>query len=290
MTATPPLTPPQPTSDLTTPHVQQPSARPGRGIAIGLGIAGAIVLVGTLGVTVVNTLLRASAGEAASSYVAETTGVTALDLGVSSASLEVRFADVDEARLEVGDDEHEPRQRWDMVVRGSTLVVSQPATFDWLGFSWWDQDQAVLTLPQSLAGDTDLRLDNSAGSTTIDGDFRAVSLDISAGFVSFSGESTSLEVSVSAGEAQAETAGAREVRVDVSAGKAVVAVSGTSPKVSDVEVSAGRAELLLPDGSYAVSQQTSAGSADVSVRTDPGSANTVAVRVSAGSALVGYSD
>ena len=119
--------------------------------------------------------------------------------------------------------------------------------------------------------DTEVRASSSAGSVRVVGLAGTVQLDSSAGSVeAIDLFSANLSASSSAGS------------VSLSFAAAPTLVSATS--------SAGTVEVLVPRGNetYRVDAGSSAGSSDVSVRTDPGSPRVLRARSSAGSVRIDY--
>ena len=274
---TPPVTPRRPTSG-------------GRAIAITLTVIGGAAILFSLVSAILVGLRGQGVGDR--TYSASATGITAVDLNASAADVEVRYGDVTEAELSVVALDGSGTREWVLRRDGDDLEVSQKGGWGWIGwFTLNDEAERVeLVLPRALEGTIDFSSDISAGSTVVAGDYRAVELDLSAGSVQFTGGSTAMDVQVSAGEARVQTEGPDIVSIDVSAGKAIVSVAGTAPRTVDLGVSAGAIEITLPDDAYAVSQDVSAGSADIGVRTDPSSTYRLDVDVSAGDVTVRAGD
>lgn len=262
------------------------TSRPGRWISIVLIVLGTIGIVFGLG----GGLLRGFASHAATSstYLADATGLEELRIDSSASAFEIRFADVDEARLDVTTSGG-PVQQWHLDRSGDALVVDSERGWNWLGFSIGlgdraGEERAILTLPVELER-RGLGLEGvvSAGSFEAAGDWGAASIGLSAGSVDLAGTAESLSVEVSAGEARIDVATAGVVDLDVSAGRIIGSLTGQQPVSIDARVSAGSIDLTIPDGEYAVTEDTSAGSSDVRVVDDPSAASTIDVRVSAGS-------
>lgn len=262
------------------------TSRPGRWISIVLIVLGAIGVVYGVGSGVV----RGFASHAATdhSYTADVTGVEELRIDSSAAAFEVRFGDVDEATLEVATSGG-PVQQWHLTRSRDILVVGTDWRFNWFGFGIMLGDQggeerAVLTLPAELEHrGLGLEVGVSAGSFEAAGDWGAASIDLSAGEVDLAGSAESLSVEVSAGEARIDVDTAGVVDLDVSAGRIIGALTGEQPASIDARVSAGNIDLVIPDGEYAVTEDTSAGDSDVRVVDDPSATATIDVQVSAGS-------
>ena len=262
------------------------SSRPGRWIAILLIVLGAI---GALW-AIVGGLVQGFSSHAAtsSSTTADAAGVEELRIDSSAAAFEVRFADVDEASLDVTTTGG-PAQQWRLERSGDALVVDSDRGWRWFGFGIMfgdriGEEQAVLTLPAALERDgVDLTATVSAGSLDASADWGTASVDLSAGNADIGGTADELIVQVSAGEARLAIDSPRTVQLDVSAGRVVGAVTGEQPAAITATVSAGAIELAIPDGQYAVTQDVSAGSAAIDVDADRQAAATIDVEVSAGS-------
>jgi hypothetical protein len=93
-------------------------------------------------------------------------------------------------------------------------------------------------------------------------------------------------VDVSAGRADLDLADVRSAEITVSAGALVGELTGDQPDAITLEVSAGSADLTVPEGDYDVSSDVSAGQFDNQVGSTPGASSTVRVDVSAGQAVL----
>ncbi len=260
--------------------------RPGRWISILLVVLGSIGLVFAVGGGVVRGVAAHSA--TSQSWSAPADGVEALRVDTAAAGFEVRFDDIDEARLDASTDGG-PVQSWRLERDGATLRVDAEHRWGWFGFGGWfggrnGEEHVVLTLPAALerAG-LDLDVDVAAGSFDADADWGTALVQLSAGSVDLAGDAESLGLEVSAGEARLDLATAGDVTMQVSAGRVIGALTGEQPASITADVSAGSIELSIPDGSYAVTQDVSAGDATIDVDDDRDAASTIDVQVSAGS-------
>lgn len=265
---------------ITTPN------RAGRWISMLLVVLGAIGVVFAVGGGVVRGVAAHSA--TSQSWSAPADGVQALRVDTAAAGFEVRFDDVDEARLDASTDGG-PVQSWRLERDGATLRVDAERRWGWFGFGSWfggrdGEEQVVLTLPVALerAG-LDLDVDVAAGSFDADADWGTALVQLSAGSIDLAGDARSLDLEVSAGEARLDLATPGDVTVQVSAGRVVGALTGEQPASITADVSAGSIELAIPDGAYAVTQDVSAGDATIDVDDDRDAASTIDVQVSAGS-------
>lgn len=265
------------------PPPQKPSSG-SRVVAILAIVLGGLLLVGVIGGAVITTLAAASVHT--SSRTASVAGVSGLDVDVSAGSLRVEFGDVREAELEVRSPSG--AERWVLERDGDQLVVSSPQRFGgWLFENWFfgRPGDGVLRLPASLqlsAADVDL----SAGEVIVDGDFGELDVTVSAGKAIVHGSAESLITDVSAGEARLELDDVATARLGVSAGSLDARFSGAAPREVGVEISAGSAQLRVPEGVYAVESSVSAGDFDNRIGSTPGASNTISVHVSAGSAVL----
>ncbi|MCH1883407.1 DUF4097 family beta strand repeat-containing protein [Agrococcus sp. ARC_14] len=259
--------------------------RPGRWISILVIVLGAIGIVYGVGSGVV----RGFSSHAATSngYTADAAGVEELRIDSSAAAFEIRFDDVDQARLDVTSDGG-PTQEWRLSREGSTLEVDTDWRWHWFGFGVIlgdrvGEERAVLTLPAALERqELGLDVQVASGSFETAGDWGTTAIDLSAGDVDLTGTAESLSIEVAAGEARIDVATTGAVDLDVSAGRVVGALTGEQPASIDARVSAGSIELTIPDGEYAVTEQVSAGDSEVRVVDDPSAASTIDVEVSAG--------
>lgn len=274
------LTPP-PSAPASAPEPQGPNTAATRAsstlVAVLIIVVGALIVVSTIVGTVLTTI-RAAAVSTDSRTVGAS-GIEEVAIELNAGSLTVEYADVDQAELEVtaafGGD------RWTFERDGDTLVVSSPR-WDWsMGWIFGGSGSAVLLLPESLEGlDADLQM--GAGSFHADGEFGVVGLSVGAGEVALAGSADDVTVDLSAGRATLELAGIDTADLIVSAGSMDAAFTGSQPSDIRAEVSAGSLDLVVPDGSYDVTSDVSAGNFRNSLGSDPGADSTISVSVSAG--------
>ncbi len=280
------------------------TTRPGRWISIVLIVLGSFGALFAVGGGVVRGI--ASHGATSGSWSVDATGADELRITTAAADVQVVFGDVDQATLEVTSS-GAPRGSWSLERDGGTIVVGSDRDRGWFGpgFGWadghrdgwswgwgdWDrrggEQRAVLTLPAALERDgLDLWAEVQAGSLDADGDWGAVVLDLQAGGLDVAGSADSLDLAVAAGEARLDLAVGGDVGIDVSAGRAIGALTGDQPDSIVASASAGSIELDVPGGGYAVTEDVSAGSARVLVDEDQDAASTIDVTVSAGSVVL----
>ncbi|MGM7670660.1 DUF4097 family beta strand repeat-containing protein [Microbacterium sp. A93] len=254
-------------------------------ITVTTAIVGGIALLGAGGTAAFAAVNDATVSSEAQSV--EVGGIESLEMDVSASSVTVRFADVDEAQLQV----EGSRGGWTMRRDGDELIVQSPrGLFDgWFGgglFGNWfnDDERVVLTLPEALQ---DSRLDAdftlSAGSLDVDGAFDGLDIELGAGGLILSGSASSVDIDMSAGRADVNLADVEEADFTVAAGQVVAELAGRAPSEVTIDVSAGSLELTLPDVAYDVQQEVSAGSLDNNLQTSSNARNSVVVSLSAGS-------
>lgn len=275
------LTPPSSAPAPSAPESQGPDAATARGsstvVAVLLIVFGALIVLATI-VGAVFSTIRAAAVSTESRTVA-VAGVDALAIELNAGSLTVEYADVDEAQLEVtapfGGD------RWTLERNGDVLTIASPR-WEWgIGWVFGGSGRAVLVLPEDLEGlDADLQM--GAGSFHADGQFGVVGLSVGAGEVDLAGSADDVTVDLSAGRATLDLAGLDTADLTVSAGSMDAAFTGSQPSDIRAEVSAGSLDLVVPDGSYDVTSDVSAGSFRNSLGSDPGADSAISVSVSAG--------
>ncbi len=254
-------------------------------ILIATAVLGGIALLGTGGTAAfaaTGTLVSSSTQGGDSRQTAEADGVQRIDLDVDAGNMRIEFGDVDEAELAVTNG----GSGWTLRRDGDELVVRSPD----LRWGWWfggwfgDEQSAVLTLPEELRGDgldADLTLD--AGSLDVDGDFGALDITVNAGALDVDGSASALDIAMSAGRADIVADGVDQAGLNVSAGDLKVELTGSAPSSTTIEVSAGSVDLTLPDESYAITQDVSAGSLDATVEQSSSARHTIDVSLSAGS-------
>lgn len=283
----PPTAPAQGAAAPADPPGQSETARIGtKAVSITATVIGACALVLSGAGTAIATVGQSLAtGSTSQELGASVDGITAIDIDHRLGTLIVEFDDVDEASLsatssgDVGD--------WRFQRDGHTLSLSRPDDawgFDntnWLR-GWGIESTTTLTLPESLAG-VDLDVDAGAGEVFADGEFGDIAFDLGAGSLEFEGSAASLGGEVGAGGVIAELADVREVDVAVSAGHFGGDLTGAAPESVLLDVSAGGADVTLPDEEYDVRIDRSAGDVETNnLRTSPEAPRIVDVRVSAG--------
>ncbi len=275
---------------LTPPPVLPPSTNPtgsaprqprstSRAIAIIAMVLGGVLIAGTILSGVFTAIRAASSGT--ETFTTPVSGIDSLDVDVTEGSLEITYGDVTEAELTVTgitDD-------WALETEGSVLrVTSDEEPFGFNFGSWFDSDdEATLVLPSALA-DTELDADLtvSAGLLSARGTFGELDLHLSAGRLEVAGSAVSVDTRVSAGSTSLDLSDVSTGTFTVSAGNIGGSISGAAPDELRFDVNAGRIDLDLPDETYAISSDVSAGGFSHDLTTSPDSAHTIRVDVSAG--------
>lgn len=257
-------------------------------IMIVTAIVGGIALLGAGGsaaVAATGSMMASTQGSDAV-LTEDASGIDTLDLDVDAGNMRIEFGDVDEAELAVT---NARGPAWRLEREGDELIVRSPEfRFGWWFGEWFGDDQsAVLTLPEELSDaqlDADLTLD--AGSLDVVGDFGALDVTVNAGALDVEGAASSLSIDMSAGRADAMLDGVDAADLSVSAGDLTVELTGRAPSETTIDVSAGSVDLTVPDESYSIIQDVSAGSLDAKVDQSSGTRNTIDVTLAAGSVTI----
>lgn len=259
-------------------------------IVVVTAVVGGVALLASGGTAAVAAVADLSRGDYSQTASAE--GVDALDVEVGGSDVTVVFDDVDDAELEVIGGR---RGTWTIERRDDELVVRSPdRLFGWFGWSggWFgDDERVVLTLPEELnTGELDAAFDLGAGSLDVDGDFAALSADVGAGALFISGSADTLDADINAGRAEIRLDGVREADFRIAAGRLTGELTGLTPDAVTVDVTAGSLEVILPQDTYRVTQEVSAGSFDNGLDESSSSDHVVDVTVAAGSARLTPAD
>ncbi|MGO3857401.1 MAG: DUF4097 family beta strand repeat-containing protein [Glutamicibacter arilaitensis] len=249
------------------------------------------IILAVLGGLVVLTLLIGSARSAfaalnrdQSTHSASVQGVTGLEISAGAGNFDLRFAEVNEATLDV--DSTNSRD-WKLKREGSNLVVDSPNGWgNWCFFGCSNfENAAVLTLPESMNdGSLDALFDLAAGDFNAVGSFRNLDVQVGAGDLDISGTAQFATVEIGAGSAEISLEDVQKADFEISAGDLKGTLSGKAPELIEATVSAGSLELELPDATYDVRQDVAAGDISNLLATDKDSPNKISVEVSAGNA------
>ncbi len=287
MTPTPPaLTPPHEPGGPAEPVSVPPAGRrpSSRVVAIIAVCAGAALLAGTV-FTGILSIVR-TALVRTDTLTASTAGLQRIDLDVSAADVTVGYGTVDEATLRVRGSGAED---WVLERDGDRLIVTSDR--DWWGRWGWfrEGDTVELVLPRGVEG-VDADLDLSGGSLTARGGFGDLHLDLDAGTLRVSGSAVTLTTEVNAGSAEVDLSDVTEATLSLNAGSFEGSLRDRVPDVVLIDVNAGRLDLTVPDATYGLTTDVSAGGFSHDLSTAPGAGNRIDVRLSAGTVVLRAAD
>lgn len=245
-------------------------------VAIGTIVIGGFVIVGTLlstGFTAVRDLSATSIGAPVQQN--DVAGIRDLDVNVAGGALRIAYDDVSEAELGGGG-----VGAWTLERRGDTLHVSSPRR----SFAdWGARSQATLTLPRELERQNlDLRVEVAGGTVDLDGDYGDVNVTVTGGNATVSGAASALSFTVAGGSVTADVDGADTATFEVTGGDLTADLTGAAPARTSIEVTAGSADIGLPDDTYRVTSE-GPGSVDSALRTSPTATPRVDVQATLGS-------
>lgn len=277
MSITPPLNAP----DVEAPA--QPRRMAPRAVAITATALGAAIVLATAGTAAASTL--ASSSTSTSTRVLDVANVDGLRIDVSASQMQVRFADVADAQLDVtgagGAD------RWTFERHDDELVVASPRWVFGIGWLFSGDTRVVLTLPQSMqSAGLDASFSLAAGDLDVEGDFADLEIDLGAGSLQLAGSAEDLSAEVSAGRADLDLRGVQEADLTVSAGDLVGQLTGSAPENISIDLSAGSIRLTLPDEDYDVQVGVSAGGIDNTLATSTSAPRRITGGVSAGTLVL----
>lgn len=214
-------------------------------------------------------------------------GIEGIDVEADATSMRVEFGDVDEAELAIANGRG---NAWTFERDGDELIVRSPqGVFGWWFGNWFGDHEeiAVLTLPASLGSAglaADLTLD--AGSLDVDGDFGMLDVTVNAGALDVAGAAAELDVQMSAGRADLVLDGVTAADLGVAAGDLTIELTGTPPTQTTIDVTAGTADLTVPDVEYEITRDISAGTLNAKVDEASSARRTIDVSLSAGTATI----
>jgi len=265
----------------TPPTPPPPARRHGAPFFVSIAtiVVGACILAGT----VVGSGLSAAAslrddGQGYASSETPTVGLTDLDVDVAGGSLTIAYGEVSEAQLDV--DGGGP-DGWTFERDGSTLRVSSPHTtfVGWSGTA----GSATLFLPRlSSTTDLDARIRVAGGALSVDADFGSLDVELAGGNVDLAADVGTLGVSVSGGAASGTLTGVEDATFEVAGGSLSATLDGDAPTRTKVTVTAGSADLTLPDEEYNVTTDSGLGRVDNRLRTSPSATAVVDVEAALG--------
>lgn len=259
-------------------------------VAITVAVVGGALLLGAMGTAAVAGIYaatRGSGGEA--QYLTNSAeGISSLSVDAVAARFVITCEgavdrpDTFEFSTDSGD------RQWRMYETRGQLRIEPNEP--WVGASFAGGNQRIqditLGLPaEACDGSTVLNADVElgAGKLLIDGSYGDFEALVEAGDFEFTGDADRFGLELAAGNADFVANNVSEAQVTISAGKVKGEFAGSAPALLKAEVSAGRAALTLPDESYSVRSDVSAGSFDNALRTEQGvTGHEVKVDVSAG--------
>lgn len=236
-----------------------------RAVAITATVLGSIALVASGTGVAYGAVYDSVAGAGSSATHSESAaGVRSLEIDHEFGELQVVF---DPAAAQATlTTQGEIAERMTLERDGGTLrVVSREDGLPFGDWGWvfgdWRDQYASLTLPASMEG-ADLTIDSGAGFLHAEGDFGAVEVSNGAGEVQVSGSAESAVAEIGAGHVQFSLDGVETVDADVSAGGFTGDFTGEAPSSIVVDISAGGADITVPDEEYRLLQDVSAGEVD----------------------------
>lgn len=268
---------------------EAPASSGSNWVAITAGVVGGALLLSAMGAAAVAGIYattRGSGGEA-QHLTTSAAGVTAMSVDATAANFTITCdGSVDRPNTFDFTTDSGDRQ-WRMFERGGHLRVEPNEP--WLDVSFGGSQRIqdiTLGLPAEACDGSSLLnadIELGAGKLLMDGNYAAVEALVEAGDFDFRGDAAQFELELAAGSADFVANNVAEGSVTVSAGKVTGEFAGSAPALLETEVNAGRAVLTLPDESYSVRSDVSAGSFDNRLRTEQGAtAHVVQADVSAG--------
>lgn len=249
------------------------------------------IVLAVIGGLVILTLLIGSARSAFGALSREHStqnvsveGVTELQISAGTGSFDLRFADINEATLEV---ESTSAQDWQLKRDGNSLVLDSPDPWgNWCLFGCdFQENTAVLTLPESMNdGTLDASFNLAAGDFNAVGSYKNLQIEVGAGELDMSGAAQSAKVQLGAGQANVNLADVQQADFKISAGQLTGTLNGKAPQQVTASVSAGSLDLEMPKGTYDLRQNVEAGDVSNLLATDMESPNKISVDVAAGRA------
>lgn len=274
---------------LPAPAAPEPPRRRGAAFAVSAItiVVGACVALGTLAGTGVSAVARMAdwRGDSVSSdssydasYDSSTAQLADLDIDLAGGELTVEFGDVEAAQL---DADTRGRSGWTFERDGDSLRVASPSgSFVDAGRG----SRATLVLPRDLDG-AGIRADIqvTGGALEMTGDFGDVTVEVAGGTASVDGAARDVDLTVSGGSASARIQDAETASFEVAGGELTATLDGVTPTRTDVEVTAGSADITLPDDEYRVRIDDGLGAVDNGLRTSSSAVAEVDVQATMGS-------
>lgn len=270
---------------LPTPVAPEPPRRRGAAFAVSVMtiVVGSCVALATLAGTGVSAVARMAdwRGDTSSYEVSpdsSASSLTDLEIDLAGGELTVEYGDVESAQLDA--DGRGP-QGWTFDQDGDSLRVASPSG------SFVDAGRgprATLILPWELDGSgitADIRV--TGGALELTGGFGDVTVEVAGGVATLDGAARDIDVTVTGGSATAAIMDAEAAAFEVAGGELTATLSGVTPTRTDVEVTAGSADITLPDDEYRVRVDDGLGAVDNGLRTSSSATATVDVTATMGS-------
>lgn len=270
---------------LPTPVAPEPPRRRGAAFAVSVMtiVVGSCVALATLAGTGVSAVARMAdwRGDTSSYEVSpdsSASSLTDLEIDLAGGELTVEYGDVESAQLDA--DGRGP-QGWTFDQDGDSLRVASPSG------SFVDAGRgprATLILPWELDGSgitADIRV--TGGALELTGGFGDVTVEVAGGVATLDGAARDIDVTVTGGSATAAIMDAEAAAFEVAGGELTATLSGVAPTRTDVEVTAGSADITLPDDEYRVRVDDGLGAVDNGLRTSSSATATVDVTATMGS-------
>lgn len=259
-------------------------------VAITAGVVGGALLLGAMGAAAIAGIyaINRDTGGEAQYLTSGAEGITALSVDAVAS----RFTMTCEGALDRPDtfefSTESGERQWQLHERRGHLYVEPVEPWMSVNFGAGTErlQDVTLGLPASACDgsvplNTDVEL--GAGKLLVDGSYSDFQANIEAGDFDFKGDAARFELDIAAGSADFVANNVVEGTVTVTAGKVKGEFAGSAPTLLKTEVSAGRATLTLPDETYSVRSEVSAGGFDNGLRTEQGmTKREVRVNVSAG--------
>ncbi|WP_430592758.1 DUF4097 family beta strand repeat-containing protein [Humidisolicoccus flavus] len=260
---------------------------PSKGFSRTLIVVGAVVAVVALGAGASASFWSSQRGSA--SLDADMTGVTAIELDSSGANIDVEFADVEVATLNVVN-EGSPGYEWKLTTENGVLRVAQDEPW----FSWSFQsklDDITLLLPEEFRDAAlDLEINHAGGAVEIAGSFGDITAVLDGGMIDLDGAASALNLEVNGGFAELALDDLRTAEIELSGGRVDAEISGEQPRDITASVTAGTLDLIVPQGSYNTVLSQLAGSIDNQLDVDSKSESRIRVDLVGGSATLTAED
>ncbi|MBB3158817.1 hypothetical protein FHS07_002535 [Microbacterium proteolyticum] len=270
---------------LPTPVAPEPPRRRGAAFVVSVMtiVVGSCVALATLAGTGVSAVARMAdwRGDTSSYEVppdSSASSLTDLEIDLAGGELTVEYGDVESAQLDA--DGRGP-QGWTFDQVGDSLRVASPSG------SFVDAGRgprATLILPWELDGSgitADIRV--TGGALELTGGFGDVTVEVAGGVATLDGAARDIDVTVTGGSAMAAIMDAEAAAFEVAGGELTATLSGVAPTRTDVEVTAGSADITLPDDEYRVRVDDGLGAVDNGLRTSSSATATVDVTATMGS-------